>query len=391
MEGKSRTSVTLVNKYYPPNNSVTAEACSDLAQYLLSNGIEVNIVHTGGNYQGGGGTGNAIGKVFQVKSSYDGKNKLKRLFASISESRRLINKASELNSDAVIIMTSPPLLNYFASRKFKSSKKKWLYWALDLFPEAFHANKLVSQQNPVYQYILKKFYTTPPSAVVSLGNVQADYLNKMFKHEFQKIILPCGVFINSKLEENRIEQSPEWAKETNLITMGYIGNLGEAHSVDFLKQVIDCYDPQKIKLIMVLYGSKSEELKEYIRQRNKPVQLFDFVNRAHLKLIDIHLSSLNEEWVNVCVPSKIVSAVYNGSSYLFYGPEKCDSWQYLNEAGWRIAPDLNSELQIQKFLDDISLEKIRLKKEMASKLSEKIASDVLKAYDQIKNIVTNKA
>lgn len=49
MDGKSAISITIINRYYPPDSSVTAEAASDLALHLIQNNMEVHIVSANAN------------------------------------------------------------------------------------------------------------------------------------------------------------------------------------------------------------------------------------------------------------------------------------------------------------------------------------------------------
>ena len=85
MDAESKIKITIVNRYYPPDTSVTAESASDLAKHLLKNGISVNIICAKANYQGGGASGQGLGTVHYVDAVYEGKNKLLRLWSSIQE------------------------------------------------------------------------------------------------------------------------------------------------------------------------------------------------------------------------------------------------------------------------------------------------------------------
>lgn len=388
MEGTSRVSVTIVDRNYPPNKSVIAESASDLAKFLIDNNVDVNVVHTDGEYQGGGATGKVVGNTHSVKSVYNGKNKILRLFGSLIEGRRLIKKASEITKGTVIVMTSPPLLNFWAAKVFKKKNIPWIFWSMDLYPEAFVASKLSSENNPVYKYFHNTTYGHPPKALIALGDLQANYLEEKFQKKLPKVILPCGVFLSSSANKKDQTNLPSWKKEIDKVYLGYIGNLGEAHSVDFIKNIMDNIKPEAHKLILVVYGSKAYHIKDYYDpEKHKNVEFLDFLPRHELKFIDLHLVSLLPDWVNLCVPSKLVSAVHNGSIFLFYGTEYCDSWQYLQKAGWIINKGQNDLKEIKEFLTRLDKKVIQNKKSTLNGLPESMYQNTKLAYSNIIDLI----
>lgn len=385
MDGEGIISVCLVNKFYPPDSSVTAESASALAAYLISQGFNVQIVCSPSSYQGGGASGLVQGQVHRIKSAYNGKNKLRRLWSSIVESRAMIKKASELDCDYTIVMTSPPLLNFFAARIFKKKKQKWIYWSMDLYPEAFKANGLVGASNPIYKYVLKQSYSYAPSLLIALGKIQARYLQDKFKEEIESVILPCGIFANNR-NLIRQEDFPSW-KTDQRIYLGYIGNLGEAHSEDFLKSIIENLDESKFAFILVVYGSKADRFLKFAERHKNKLLIKDYLPREELKHIDVHLASLVPEWLNVCVPSKLVSAVHGGSSFIFYGPENSDSWHYLKSAGWLISWDGDLDKQCRDLLHAISEESILNKKKMALEMTVQMDEQQELAFKNIAGFI----
>lgn len=388
MENKGPVSVTIVNRVYPPDKGVISEAPSDLAKFLDGQGVDVKVVHTNGVYPGGGASGVIVGEIHKVNSIYDGKSKLLRFFTSLIEGRRLIKKALEVNKGVVIVMTSPPLLSYWAAKIFNKHKVPWVYWSMDIFPEAFSAGGLTSSSNPLYKHFYKQKYSKPPSGLIALGELQSQYLLDRYKIKLPDVLLPCGVFLNSLPENKEISEVPDWKREEGKIVLGYIGNLGEAHSVDFIKQVMDNLDPSSQKLILVVYGSKAHHIKNYYnKERHEGIQFFDFIPRSQLKYIDLHLVSLLKEWVHLCVPSKLVSAVHNGSIFLYFGKKESDNWHYLSKAGWIIEDSQDSEKEVQSFLKDLSIEKIKTKQAQIGTLPETMTNNTKTAYYDIYKMI----
>lgn len=388
MEKKSSINVTIVNRYYPPNKSAIAEAANDLAIYLIDNGCKVKIVHTDGDYPGGGETGKKIaGEQHIIPAFYNGQNNILRLLGNLIEGFKLIRKAQKINEGVVIVMTNPMLLNIWAGIIFNRKKTPWLYWSMDLFPEGFAAGNLINSSNPIYKFVFKRAYKKKPNGLIALGKIQAKYLKNAYQKDLPTVILPCGIFLNNIQESKSNNKIPKWKTASDKIYLGYIGNLGQAHSIDFIKWTIDNLNSEKHHLMLVVYGAKADVIKDYIKDKKEGITLLDYMPREELKYLDINMVSLISEWVNVCVPSKMVSAVQQGSAVLFFGTKECDSWKDHKQASWLIEEGENAEMQIKQFLENISLESIDRKKTEAQGLPEEMVKNTERSYDDIKKLV----
>ncbi len=386
MENKSEVSVTIVNRYYPPNKSAIAEAANDLAIFLVENGCQVKIVHTDGDYPGGGETGKKIkGEQHIISSFYNGQNKILRLIGNLIEGFKLIRKAQKINDGVIIVMTNPMLLNVWAGFILNRKKTPWIYWSMDLYPEGFASGNLIKKSNPIYKYFFRRAYLKKPNGMIALGDIQAQYLKDAYKKDISTVILPCGVFLNNAKQENNIA-IPTWKTDKTKIYLGYIGNLGQAHSIEFIKWTIDHLQPKNQHLMLVVYGAKAHIIKEYIKDKKEGITLLDYMPREELKHLDINMVSLISEWINVCVPSKMVSAVHQGSAVLFFGSKDCDSWQDHKDASWLIEEGENAEVQIKAFLNTISHGIIQEKKSNAKGLPQEMTKNTLKAYHGIREM-----
>ncbi|MBX3242566.1 MAG: hypothetical protein KIT80_05450 [Chitinophagaceae bacterium] len=365
MDEQREPVVTIVNKNYPPGTGITGESANEMAGWLLDHGVQVNVIHSDGRYGGGGNITAPNGRTFLVKSLYDGKNKIIRLFSSFVESYFLIRKAKRITKKGwIIVMTDPPFLIFWASVLLK--KKKWAYWSMDLYPEAFIAGRLITERNFLYRFFKRKVKENPPDYMIALGVHQLNYLRKEYARKIPATILPCGV---KKSGFDR-QTLPDW-KSGGKIVLGYCGNIGEAHSADFLLEIINTLDAEKFTLVLALYGSKSGVIKEAARDR-KGVVIKDSVPRHELTLIDVHLVTLLPEWNNICVPSKAVSAVCEGGTIMFCGDKENDNWEYLQEAAWLVKDDADLKVNIKEVLSRISKESILEKKRSAVQVSRRL-------------------
>lgn len=379
--GEPRKLVTIVNKNYPPGPGITGESANDLAGWLLQMGVMVNVVHSDGQYSGGGAAAVPNGKGFVVKSLYDGKNKLIRLFSSFIEGFLLVKRARKVGAGGlIIVMTDPPFLILWASILLK--RNKWAYWSMDLYPDAFAAGKLVSKENYLYRLFESVVKKVPPNYIIALGTHQLQYILKGYKKEIEATILPCGV--SHVVSEQEV---PDW-RLTEKIILGYCGNIGEAHSADFVVSLINSFDDEKFCLVVSVYGAKAEEVKKAALDR-PGVTVKDRIPRSQLSYIDVHLVTLLPEWNNICVPSKAVSAVCEGGAIVFCGDMQNDNWEYLHDAGWLVQYNLNLKENIKNTLDQISKRSIAEKKKSAELIAKSLQGAKNKAYEDIYSFVSN--
>lgn len=360
---KTCVTVNIITRNYPPSKAITGESAMELASYLINRNCNVNIVQVDAKYAGGGAATNAVGNIYKIRTFYNGKSALIRLVANLYEGFRLVLKSKSLKPDVTICMTDPPLLNFWSAVLLR--RKKWILWAMDLYPEAFVAANLISENNPVYKFIRFIIARSRPFHVIALGYFQAAYLRDFYGAGVGQTILPCGIFSNDSDAE---ERKPEWREDQDKIYLGYCGNIGEAHSLDFLLSVIDNIIPSRQRLILSVYGVHAEKIRKFAMGREGIIVLPQ-VKRDELKYIDIHLSSLISDWVNICVPSKTVSAVCSGAAFLYHGVEFSDNWKLLGRAGWRIDNDDTTEA-VKSFLTSLDTKLLKAKKEQALELSK---------------------
>ncbi len=375
MDQQKQHKITIVNKNYPPNRGITGESANELAVWLQDNGFQVKIIHTDGGYAGGEKYTDPAGELIPVKSIYNGKRKLIRLFASFVESYRLIRKAKQKGEGLLIIMTDPPFLILWSALLLK--KKKWAYWSMDIYPEAFAAGKLISHRNVLYRLYKNIMRKSPPHYIIALGELQLAFILRTYRVAVPNTILPCGIKKNGT-NTTKVTTMPYW-KNDNKIILGYCGNLGEAHSKNFLLAVLELLDANKYSLVLSVYGSKAGDVVSVAK--NKPgVIITEHVQRNHLKYIDVHLVTLLPEWNHICVPSKAISAVCEGGVLLFCGNKENDNWSYLQKAAWFIEESDKMRSQIKKFLCELTNDEIQQKRIEADKLSLQMETIKQKAF-----------
>ncbi|UTA69014.1 hypothetical protein [Emticicia sp. 21SJ11W-3] len=370
--------ITIINRHYPPNPGITGESAWDMAKYLIEKyEAEIHIVYIDRTYDGGGQVRQPIGILHPVKTIYEGKNGLLKLISGTLDGLFLVLKARKMKRGRIVVMTSPPLLPFWASLFLKN----WVLWSMDLFPEGFAAAGTVSPSNFLYRFILKKTYQVAPQHLIALGPNQAAFVRDSYKQAIPTTILPCGVLVHQQNDP----AIPDWKKDDSKIYFGYCGNLGQAHSDEFLLKFIDNLDSQKHQLILAVYGEKADKVLTYAQGR-AGITILKSVPRSQLHFIDVHLVSLLPQWTHIAVPSKAVSSICAGAGMLFCGSKDADTWALLNNASWLIEENNEINAQIKSFLALLTIDEVQLKRNNAQALFSKLQTMVVDAYDEVKRL-----
>lgn len=381
---KELNQCVIVNRNYPPRAGMTGSSANELAGYLESRGVSVSIVTQKANYSGGGIENTKVhGTIFLLRSYYNGKNKLIRLLSSLVEGWFLYRKAISLNISTIICMTDPPLLNLWFSISLRRNSFFWIYWSMDLYPDAFASNGLVSRKNIFYRLIYKSLRRNIPNGLIALGSNQSKFISEKIGAIPQQVIFPAGI---QNFEQN--ESPPFWAENDQKIVIGYIGNIGEAHNPKFILSAINSIDPDRHILILSIYGSKADKVLEYASDR-AGVIVCSHIMPKDLGFIDLQMVSLLPEWDNVCVPSKAFTAISAGSALILNCSVENDIWSLLKEASWHLPVGLESQENFKKILNIITPDTINEKKQMAKKIFKQLNEYKNNSFEEIYSMIAS--
>jgi hypothetical protein len=375
--------LTIISKYFLSYESVDSVSSLDLIKALKKRtpNLNIHIVTSNNTYKNTRKSAaknslhEDLGEIHLVGSVYNGTNRLLQFIAALIDGFRLVFKARNLPVENIICQTNPPLVSVWYALLLQ--KKKWCYWSFDLYPDAIQANKLVSADNSIYQLVDRLVYKYPPKFLVSLGEKQRDYLMEKYRKDIPHTILPCGILSGFASKQM---PHPQWYQKDKKY-IGYLGNVGKAHSKDFITAVIDNLDYLTgFTLVLAIYGEHKIDIENFVKNKNSGnILLLNSVERCHLSLIDIHMVSLLTEWTNISVPSKAVSAVSSGSALLFHGSPQSDTWNMFNQCSF-YAENIREIPTIFSHINETSL---ALKKNEAVKTAKHLLQTETQAYDQI--------
>lgn len=366
--------VCIVNRNFPPYRGATGYHAAMLADYL----------HATGNYKVSAvtlGHENILNQAIQVHAlspNYTGRNKGLRLLSTTREGYRLIKKALSLNADFYIILTDPPLLNYWAARLLKEAS--WALWTMDLYPQGFVAGGLAKEGDTKTNHYIKTLQSGLPNLIISLGKQQRAFLENIYPRHIESIKLPIG--LKNKHNTHGSEESIPW--DTSKITLGYVGNLSEAHHPDHISEIAHNLDPQSMQLVLCCYGAHAIKLKQSL-QHFDHVIILSHIEEGHMNAIDVHIVSLAKAWTHICVPSKALSAIQFGRPVLFIGDQTSDTSAYIRKAGWVIS-DLS---ELKDTLASLTRESILTKASKAKEIEAFLNQELQSGWQQIDQFISN--
>lgn len=344
--------IAVVNRYYPPSPASTGDLAHELVHQLQDEmpGYEIFVVTTDAPYKGGWREELKITeRVIKSHVFYTGENSILRFVAGFLEGRAMA-KIAFGEADAVISMTNPPLVNYWMGKFARKTAKKYVEWTLDVFPVAFSKAHYVSEMSLFYRYFLKKVGKYAPDFNLFLGEGQREFVHRTFEYQNEYAILPCGI------KQTPTGPVPAWKSNPGVKTvLGYVGNLGEAHSPDHLIELVKAADPDKFQFVFCMYGAKVDAVRADL-SGHKNISWVENIPDSDLTHMDAHIVSLLPEWTHISVPSKAVSAICMGKPILLLGDGDADNWRMFHEAGWQVDVRTMNTEKIRAVLDEIRVD-----------------------------------
>lgn len=325
--------ILLVNRFYWPDFSATAQMLTDLATGLAED-YSVTVVTSRALY-------NDQTARLEPREEHNGVEVL-RLNATRRGRANLWGRSLDYVSfhlrvfayllrhtckgDLVVLKTDPPLLSLMNTFAVRIRGGKVVNWLQDVFPEiaielgAFPRSALISR--PVKWWRNRTLRAAEANVAIS---------------ESMQALLAGQGFSNSRVIPNWADgdlirplahaENPlraEWNPESKFL-VGYAGNFGRAHSFDeLLEAMFELKERPEIHFILIGEGAARDGLLEAVERRNldnvsfRPYQP-QRVLRQSLGAIDLHLVTLKEGMEGLVMPSKIYGVLAAGRPIAFVG------------------------------------------------------------------------
>lgn len=342
--------VLLLNQVFHPDVVSTAQHLTDLAVDLAARGHSVTAVAGRHGYDD-------ASRVFPGSETYKGVRILRVPYSSFGKKGRL-SRALDFGTflaalvfrlvavprqDAVVALTSPPLIAWIGAWFCRLKGGKLVYWVMDMNPDEAVA-----------------------AGWLRAGSVPARALRAMNRSAFRASarIVALDRFMAARIERgygadaSRIAVLPPWAHDEELrpvphasnafrrahgldgkFVVMYSGNHSPCHPLDtVLEAAARLKDDPGVVFYFVGGGSLVPRVREFARSRGLsnvvqlPYQPIEALSDS-LSAADLHVTVMGGPFVGIVHPCKVYGVLAVGRPFVHVGPEDSAMADLLRETG----------------------------------------------------------
>lgn len=325
--------VLILNQFFYPDVAATAQMATELAEDLAARGFEMTAVATRGGYLGG--------KPLPSRAEHCG-IAVRRLAATSLGKRTLLYRAADYGSfyalaamevarlprqDAIIALTTPPLIAAAALPSRALRGTRLIYWVQDLYPELAVAFGAMDPRSPTTRAMqaASSHLLSHADRVIVLGEAMRHRVIAAGAHPHRTVVIP------NWSDGDLIVPVPHGANPLRPVLAGkahclvtYSGNLGRGHD---LETVLACARALRtrsdIAFLFIGDGARRREV-ERAASELPNLRLAPYQPRERLALslsaADLHLVTLAPQLAGLMEPSKLYGIMAAGRPILYVGP-----------------------------------------------------------------------
>ncbi len=336
----------LLNQFFHPDLSATAQIATDLAEDLAASGIEVTALAARGSYLGGAR--------LPARDQHRGVA-IRRLWATSLGKRTLLHRGLDYASfyasaalalatlprqDVVVALTTPPLIAAAGLLARTLRGNRLVYWVQDLYPEVAVAFGVMWPGSPAARLMraVSRAVLSRADAVVALGEAMRERCVAAGARPERTAVIPnwsdgsavCPV----PHEENPLR--PELARGASCLVM-YSGNMGRGHDLGTLLDAARRLRHRSdVTFLFQGDGARRAEV-ERVAAELPNLRLGPYQPReklaASLSAGDLHLVSLDPPLGGLIEPSKLYGIMAAGRPALFVGPAESEAARTVEREG----------------------------------------------------------
>lgn len=360
-----------VNQFYWPDAAATAQQMSDLAEWLVEQGHEVQILCSRGAYESASRTGDdqqanaprQIHKGVRIRRlgapGLGKKSTLSRIidYAGFHLLCGLWMLLFAWRYHAIITLTTPPLIGIYATliRWLSFGRVRHVTWVMDLHPDCEFELGIWSRRNPLFALLgwLNNSHLRHAHCNVALGPaMQKRLVDKNIPAERVQVI---GVWSRADaIEPKPMDDVPlrkQFHLDEKFIVM-YSGNAGLIHSFDAIERtMLTLRDDPNIHFVFIGSGKRLNDLNRFVQQH----QLGNFLHLPYfpreqlsdsLAMGHAHLVTLRTGMAGVALPCKTYGIMAAGRPIIYVGPRNSDTAHHVKQAncGWIVEEQDDAEL-----------------------------------------------
>lgn len=332
----------LLNQFYAPDISPTAQLAASLARHRAARGDEVTVVASAGNYaeQGRASTGAEAGvTVHRVWTPRLGKGTVIRRCADYGAFYlgALARLARLPEQDVIVSLTTPPYIAWAAvAHKRLHPRARVVLWNMDCYPEAAERLGKLKPGGTVASAMrsLNRSLFRQLDHLISLDRAMDALLMSQYAPGARP--LPSTVIPNwEPLEFYAAEPKPPvWSGLarhgiSDRFVVLYLGNMGQGHEFETVLAAAEALRQDPVTFLFIGGGGRQQEVKTAAERRGLAnVVVTDYVPRSELKSVmasaGCTLISLRNDCLGVMSPSKLHANLAMGVPVLFIGPRGCN-------------------------------------------------------------------
>lgn len=338
--------IVLLNQYYAPDGSATAQILSDLGGGLARRGNEVLAICCNRNYADPSSR-------YASRETIDGVRVLRTPTTGFGRGSSLGRVADYLSyligaawllvfrarPDVVVSLSTPPMIAALGIVLARVRRARSVYWVMDVYPElAFELGVLRADSLTGRMFrALARFTLRRSDCVAALGDTMAARLGSSAERAVDVVhtwadgeaIRPLGNDCNTLRRE--------WGWSDRFVVL-YSGNMGLAHEFSTVLDSAELLlDHPRIRFAFVGGGPRRAEVEAEVRRRGLDnVEFRPYVPRESLGQSltagDVHLVTLRERMPGLLVPSKIYGILAAGRPTIYVGPGEGEIHEVIRSA-----------------------------------------------------------
>ena len=347
MDRPVRASLLFVNQHYAPDVAATGQCLADLAEHLVRDGYEIEVLASRTRY----GAGNVDAPAREVLNGVRVSRLSATAFGRNTHLGRIVDYASFYvkvlftllfgrRYDGVVFLTTPPLISLVGRVARLLRGQRYGIWSMDLHPEAEVAAGMLAPRSPAARAIawLDARAYRRADFVVDLGAyMQQRVLAKGVLPEKAHTVHMWGGREDTEASRGPNPLTRRFGLDGKFVVM-YSGNAGIVHDFGAIFAAMrELKRDPRIFFLFVGGGPRRREVETFAsREDIRNFAYHDYVPRELLRhsltVAHVHLISLRQQFVGISVPSKLYGAMASARPILFAGPARCETADAIAEA-----------------------------------------------------------
>jgi glycosyltransferase involved in cell wall biosynthesis len=333
--------VLLLNQFFHPDISATAQLATDLAEDLAAAGFEVTALAARGAYLGGGKLPAAEVyrgvRIVRVPCTSLGKASIPRRLLDYGTfyAAAAVRAVTLGHFDVVVAMSTPPLVATLGALLATVRRRtRFVYWLQDVYPElAVHFGVMGERSLAARAFDrLSRFTLRTASAVVVLGEEMARRVRAKGVASERVHVIPNWADADEvrPIPPDRNAFRREHGLEGKRVVL-YSGNMGRAHDLDTVVEAARQLRGQA-DLVFLFIGDGARRGEVEAAARELPsIRLLPYQPRERLteslSAGDVHLVTQDAGTAGLIEPSKLYGVMAAGRPAVFIGPREAEAAQ----------------------------------------------------------------